>query len=231
LVLAGLGAAVSVPAAALLRRNGGHSVALVPTIASECIAWSAGVMIAFGAGQRAFHEDQEHAILALVRARCASLGAYVQGRVAGLIVLLEATVGGATLVAALAAMSAGGITGVVVRASAASLVYAIAFAAIIGPVAMASLAVRTRVGGYVVLVAVLIVPELLSPWTSTLLPGDWPELTSIPAALHAVRACASSPLGCGARAARALAVLAAVFAVSVVVIGLRAERAAAEQPP
>jgi hypothetical protein len=228
-VLAGVGAAVSVAAAALLRRHGTSTVALVPAVASECVAWSAGVTIAFGAGLQAFHGDQEHAIVALVRARSASLGAYVRGRVGGLIVVLEASVGGATLIASVAAMSAGGATKAVLRASVAALVYAIAFGATVGPVAMASLAVRTRIGGYMALMAVLVLPELVSPWTSTLLPGDWPELTSIPAALHAVRACVSSPVGSVARAARALAMLAAVFALSVVVIGMRAERAAGER--
>jgi hypothetical protein len=228
-VLAAAGTVMAVVAAAFLRRNGSHDVALVPTLASECTAWSAGMTISLGAGLQAFHGEHEQGILALVHARCAGLGAYVRGRVGGLIVVLEATVGGATLISGVAALSAGGNTKAVVRATAAALAYALPFAATIGPLAMASLTLRTRAGGYAALIAVLVLPELLSPWTSSLLPGDWRELTSIPAALDAIRACVLLPHGGVARAARAIAGLAAVFAISVVVIGIRAERAATEK--
>jgi hypothetical protein len=151
--------------------------------------------------------------------------------VGGLVVVLALTLGGAALTTGIAAVSAGGATKAIVRAIAAALAYAIAFAATIGPVSMACLTGPTRVGGYLTLVGVLIVPELASPWTSALLPGDWQELTSIPAALSAVRACVLFPPGAGARAARAVAGLTAVFAVSVVVIARRAGRMAAESPP
>jgi hypothetical protein len=229
--LAALGAAISVAAAMALRRAGDQDVALVPTLASECIAWSAGVMLAFGAALRAFHGAQEQGIVALVQARCAGLGAYVRGRVGGLVVVLALTLGGAALTTGIAAMVAGGATKAIVRSIAAALAYTIAFAATIGPVSMACLTRPTRVGGYLTLLAVLIVPELASPWTSALLPLDWQELRSIPAALSAVRECVLSSHGAGARAARAVAGLTAVFAVSVVVIARRAGRMAAEAPP
>jgi hypothetical protein len=227
--LAAIGAAIGAAAPALLQREGGRDITPVPMLASELVAWSAGMMISLGAGFRAFHGDREQGILALVRVRSAGLGAYIRGRVGGLILVLEATVGGAALVAGVAALAAGGVTAPLVRASAAALAYAIAFAAAIGPIAMASLAARTRAGGYVALMSVLVLPELVSPWTLTLLPGDWRELTSVPAALGAISQCIASPLGSAPRAARALAGLAAVFAVSVVVIAMRVGRAAAEQ--
>ena len=225
-LLAGLGAAAAVIATFAMARHGGRDAARIPAIASEGIAWGAGVTLAFGAALRAIDHDREQGILALARARGVSLGAYVRGRVGGLVLVLAAVIGGATLLAGLTATSVGGSSTAAARSSAGALAYSIAFAATLGPVAMASLGARTRGGGYFTLLAVLVVPELASPWTSELLPRGWHELTSVPAALEAVRACVFSPLDSWARGARALAALAAVVAVSVVVVGARAARAA-----
>jgi hypothetical protein len=195
----------------------------LPMLASEAIAWSAGVMLAFGAALRAIDRDREQGVLALVRARGASVADYVRGRVGGLVALLTASVGGATLVAALAAMSAEGIAGTL-RPGIAAVAYAIAFSVTIGPVAMAALGARTRAGGYFTLVVVLFVPELISPWTSSLLPSGWYELTSIPAALEAVRAAVAWPAAALAPGARALAALGAIIAVSLLVVAVRVGR-------
>jgi hypothetical protein len=229
LILAALGALVAVIAAFAIARHGGRGVARVPTFVSEAIAWGAGVTIAFGASLRAIDRDREQGILALVRARGVSLGAYVRGRLEGLVVVLAAAIGGPTVIAGLAATSSGASTrAAAARATAGALAYCVAFAATLAPIAMASLGARTRIGGYLTLVAVLVVPELLSPWTSALLPHGWHELTSVPAALEAVRAGVFSPPDSWAHTARAIAGLAAVVAVSVVVVGGRVSRRDAE---
>jgi len=88
-------------------------------------------------------------------------------------------------------------------------------------VAMAALGSRTRAGGFLGLLAVLALPELLSPWTAAWLPYGWHELTSIPAALAAVRAGVAAPAAMAVPMARALAGLAAVVALSLVVIAAR----------
>jgi hypothetical protein len=110
-------------------------------------------------------------------------------------------------------------------------VYAVAFAVTLGPVTVATVGARSRALGYVALLAVLVAPEAAAPWTSTLLPAGWDELTSIPAALEAMRVAVVSPRGMGAHGARAAAALAAVIAVSMVVIVLRAARVDAEPAP
>jgi hypothetical protein len=229
--LAGVGAIASVLASLTIARHDGQNAARVPVLASQGIAWSAGVMLAFGAALRALSRDRQQGILTLVRARGASLEAYIRGRVGGLVLVLAATVGGATLVAALAATSAGAASPTTVaRAGGAALAYALAFSATMGPIAMASLGGRTRTGGYLTLLAVLVLPELVSPWTSAVLPRDWHELTSIPAALDAVCAGVMGPAGAGVRAARALAGLGAMVALSLVIVAIRVGRADAEQP-
>jgi hypothetical protein len=221
LALSVLGAMVSVVVALAMPADGGAGVAQLPTVASSAIAWSAGVMLAFGAALRALRRDREDGVMALVRARGGSVGGYVWGRVGGLALVLGVAVGGATLVACLAATSVARPSTLVLRSSAAAIVYALAFASTVGPVAMASLGARTRAGGYFTLLAVLVVPELLSPWTSALLPRGWHELTSIPAALSAVRSGIAYPPVGTAHLARALAGLAAVVAVSLVVVAAR----------
>jgi hypothetical protein len=226
IVLALLGALASVVVAVAVAGSGAE--AQLPTVASSAIAWSAGVMLAFGASLRAVHRDREDGIAALVRARGAGLGAYLRGRVGGLVLVLAAAVGGATLVAGIAATSVARPSLPAAHAGLAALVYALAFAATLGPVAMATLGARTRAGGYLTFLAVLALPELLAPWTSGLLPRGWHELTSIPAALAAVRAGVAAPGAMAVPMARALAGLAAVVAISLVAVAARVGRAESE---
>jgi hypothetical protein len=204
-----------------MARHGGNGAVRLPTVASEAVAWSAGTTFAVGAALRAFDRDRDQGVLSLVLARGATAGEYVRGRVGGLVLVLAAAVGGATLVAVLAAASAAGDLSAALRQGFAAMVYAVAFSLTLGPVAMAALGVRSRAGGYVVLLAVLVLPELISPWTGLLLPHGWHELTSIPAMLDAVRAAALRPNEAAAGGARAVAGLAAVVALSMIALALR----------
>lgn len=228
IALAVLGAAAFAALALVVGGSRAEAAAELPSVASSAIAWGAGMTLAFGASMRAVTRDREHGIIALARARGASVGAYVSGRVGGLVVVLAIVVGGATLVAGLAATSVARPALPAVRATLGALAYALAFAMTLGPLAMAALGSRTRAGGYLSLLAVLVVPELASPWTSALLPRGWSELTSVPAALAAVRAGVASPVALAAPLARALAGLAAVVAVSLVVVAARVRRGDAE---
>ena len=213
LVMAALGALGSIAAAAATR--GTPALQSVPAIASMAFAWGAGTTLAFGAALRALRLDREHGVVALARTRGVGAGPYSGGRVAGLVVVLGVTVGGGTLVAGLAATAAAGNAAqAVARASAAALVYALAFSVTMGPVAMAALGGRTRAGGYFALIAVLVLPELLAPWTRRLLPDGWHELTSIPAALEALRAGVQLAGAAALHAARAAVGLVAVVAAS-----------------
>jgi hypothetical protein len=92
LALAALGAAASIVAAFVLAHRGAHGASRLPTLASEAISWSAGVMLAFGAGLRAIDRDRQQGVLAFVRARGASVADYVRGRVGGLVAVLALSV-------------------------------------------------------------------------------------------------------------------------------------------
>jgi len=221
--LVGLGATI----AALM--SSPSRAAFLPDLASTAIAWAGGVMLAFGASLRALRLDREQGVASLVRARGASLRDYVVGRVLGLVAVLAAAIGGATSAACLGAIVAAHGGRGIVQSSAGAVAYALVFAATMGPVAIAALGARTRAGGYLSLLAVLVVPELLAGFTERLLPRGWRELTSIPEALAAVRSGVSHPALDGAHAARGLAGLVAVVAVALLVVAARA-RASESEP-
>jgi hypothetical protein len=226
-VLAAAGAIASVVVALALHglaEDGARTADALPVVASSAIAWGAGVTLAFGGALRALQRDREDGIVALARARGVTAGQYVRGRVAGLVVVLAAAVGGAILVASLAALVAAGASTRAARLGAGAVAYALAFAATLGPVAMATLGGRSRAGGYLAFLAVLALPELLASWTGALLPDGWHELTSIPAALAAVRSGVAAPIVNGAQLARALAALSAVVALAIASMTIRVRR-------
>jgi hypothetical protein len=198
--------------------------AALPVIAAHAIAWGAGITVAFGAALQAVRRDRVEGVVALARARGASATDYVRGRVGGLVAVLAVSVGGGTLAAGIAATSVAHPALVAARATFAALVYSLAFAATLGPVALAALGARSRGTGYVALLAVVVIPELLAPWTSALLPHGWDELTSIPAALEAVGRGAASPIHGAMHLLRGLAILAAVVGASLVVVAAQVSR-------
>ena len=220
LILTALGALGSIAAAIATR--GTATLEELPSLASMALTWGAGTTLAFGGALRALRQDRERGVVALARARGVGAAGYSGGRVGGLVAILALAMGGATLVAGLAATAeAGGQAHVVARASLAAFVYALAFSVTLGPLAMAALGGRSRGGGYLALLAVLVLPELLAPWTGALLPKGWRELTSIPAALEAVRAGVQSAGPAALHAARGAVALVAVVAASLLYVQAR----------
>ena len=222
-VRAGLGLAALAAAGSLVAvaaSSGGRAAARVPWFTAQIVAWGAGVTIAFGGALHAIRRDRDEGVVALVRARGMGAATYVQGRVGGLALLVAVAVGGPTAVAAIASTSVARPAWLAVQTSLGALAYALAFAATIAPIALATLSARSRLGGYLSLLAVLVLPELASPWTTNMLPRGWSELTSIPSALAAVGAMFASPAA-SVRAARAAVGLLAVVAASLVAVVAR----------
>jgi hypothetical protein len=218
--LAALGALGALAAAASMRGTTG--LESLPAIASQAFAWGAGTTLAVGGALRALRNDREEGVVALARARGIGPAAYAAGRVGGLVVVLAIAVAGGTLVAGLAATAVATVQAfAVARASAAAIVFALAFALTLGPVAMATLGGRSRPGGYLWLLTVLVLPEALAPWTRDLLPRGWRELTSIPSALEAIRSGVETAGPALAHAARGAAGLVAVVAASLIVVRSR----------
>ena len=190
-------------------------------MSAAALAWGAGVLIAFAASAQALRRDRTSGVRALLRARGASSVAYIGGRVGGLALLLAIVVGGGTLIVGLAGIllaSRIGAAGRVLQATIASLAYSLAFAATLGPLAMAALGARSRAGGYVWLLVLLVLPEMLMPWTGDALPAPWREVASVPTALGAFRGALMPPGIDWGRFVRAAFVLALVAAACVALV-------------
>jgi hypothetical protein len=234
LVLAGLGAVAFVVAAVSMRHSHGPNsseLAALPFVASTALAWGAGVLIVFGGSMRAVARDREQGVVALARARGVTPSRYAVGRVGGLALVVATAIAGATLIASIAVLGSTGASARHARLIAGAVAYGLAFAATVTPVGMATLGGRSRSRGYLAFLAVLVLPELLSPWTVAQLPAGWHEVTSIPAALAAVRAGIGSLASNAGSLARALAALAAVSAVSFAVVVGRARQTAPGEMP
>jgi hypothetical protein len=213
-----LGGLVTVIAVA----RGDHSdnLANLPLLTSSALAWGAGTLLAFAAAAHAFRRDRENGIRALVSARARSDAEYLWARVIGLArALAWVTVSGTVIVGAAAALAArGGALAIrTLESTGASVAFSFLFAATLAPVALATLGARTRIGGYLALLFVLVLPELLSGWLSTALPEGWGELASIPGALGALRG-SLLPAGLDPlRGSRALAILLLVVVLAMLV--------------
>jgi hypothetical protein len=198
----------------------------IPFFTAATVAWSAGVTLAYGSALGATRSDADEGVLFLARTHGIGASEHAFGRVVGLTALLALAVAGSTLVAGMAATSVSPAPLVAFKETGSALVYALAFAAMIGPLAVASLGGRSRALGYLVFVAVLCLPELASPWTRTVLPREWTELTSIPDALNTLH----SPESFGSLV-RALSGLMAVVVCSGAVVALRARHLAQKDMP
>jgi len=229
----GLGALVTVigVAMALLHSDSAATLVHLPAASSSALAWGAGVPVAFAASIHAFREDRARGIRALLHARGARASDYANGRVVGLAVIVFAVVGGGTLVSGGAGMllaSTVGASGRAVQGLLASLVFAVAFAAVMSPLALAAIGGRSRAGGYVGLLALLVLPELVERWTSALVPSEWTDLLSVPSALAALRSALASQEIDAARFVRAACVVAAFGALCFALVRVEIARGDAE---
>jgi hypothetical protein len=219
-----VGAVVTLGALAMAfafsRRGAVVLLADLPGGAAALLAWVPGLLIAFSASAQALRRDRDFGIRALVMGRGSSIRGYLWGRTAGLVLALATVIVGGTAVIAVACAALAGRHGViyVAQAAGAAVVYAAAFSATLGPLALAALGARSRAGGYLWLLGVLLVPELVSRWTEDILPDAWRDFTSIPGALGALRVSLMPPGVDAARLGRAVVVLGAVVFVSLFVV-------------
>jgi hypothetical protein len=186
----------------------------VPLVASSVLAWGGGFLLAFSVAAHALRRDRKEGIRELFVSRTTSLRGYLLARVGGLAALIALCVGGGTLLCGLVGVAAASrLAGVprMLQATGAGVVFSLAFAAVVAPVAFAALGARSRIGGYLFLVSVVVLPEAIVAMMGSALPESVSDVLSIPSALSALR----SSLAPGTlelwRAARA------VFALSLVV--------------
>jgi len=203
-------------AVVLSGRGAAETLVQLGAATSTALAWGAGILVAVPASLQALRDDRRSGVRALLIARGASTATYARGRVLGLALVLLGVVGGGTLVSGGSAFLLASRIGVAARALeglVASLVYAAAFALVVAPMSLAALGARSRATGYARFLVLLLLPELLKPWTSELVPAGWGELLSVPSALSALRASLPPQAFDPARLARAAFVLAGFAAL------------------
>ena len=162
----------------------------VPLLASSALAWGGGFLLAFAAAAHALRRDRAEGIRALFVARTTTLRGYLLGRVGGLAVLIALCVAGGTLVCGL--VGAAGATRMasvprMLQSTGAGVVFSIAFSAVVAPIAFAALGARSRLGGYLFLIAVVSLPEVVVGMMGSTLPEAVADVLSIPSALSALR--------------------------------------------
>lgn len=203
----------------------------VPLLASSALAWGGGFLLAFSAAAHALRRDRTDGIRGLFVTRTTSLRGYLLGRVGGLAVLIALLVAAGTLICGLAATAAASRAASVLRilqATGAGIVFAIAFGAVVAPVAFAALGARSRIGGYVFLICVVTLPELLVLGLGSALPESIADVLSIPSALNALRSSLAPGTEDLYRAARAIVALTLVVGLATMFV--RRDAILVEQP-
>jgi hypothetical protein len=202
------------------RRGALALLADLPGGVAALLAWVPGLLIAFSAAAHALRRDRDLGVRALVMGRGASVRGYLWGRTSGLVLVLSTVIVGGTAVTAAACTALAGRHGVayVAQGSVAAVAYAAAFSMTLGPVSLAALGARSRAGGYLWLLGVLLVPEIFSGWTEEIVPDAWRDFTSIPGALGALRVSLMPPGVDLARLGRAVVVLGVVVFASLFIV-------------
>ncbi|MBS2013822.1 MAG: hypothetical protein JST00_13115 [Deltaproteobacteria bacterium] len=224
-------AAIALVGVVLGTRGARAPVHDIPILASSALAWGGGFLLAFAASAHAFRRDRTEGVRDLVLARTRSLRGYLVARVGGLAALVALLVAGGTLVCGLVAMVAAAKVAAVPRtlhATGAAVVFSIAFAAVVAPVAFAALGARSRIGGYVFLLALVTLPEVVVSGMGSAIPEGLAEVLSIPSALAALRSgLAPGTMEIG-RALRALVAIGFFIALAIAFVRRDAVRVALE---
>ncbi len=182
--------AVSVIAGIMTARGPQSPAHDVPILASSALAWGGGFLLAFAAAAHALRRDRSEGIRDLFVSRTTSLRGYLTARVGGLATLIAICVAGGTLVCGLVGIAgAARASGVpsMLQATGAAFVFSLAFSAVVAPVAFAALGARSRIGGYLFLIGVVMVPEAIVALMGSSLPESVADVLSIPSALAALR--------------------------------------------
>ncbi len=177
-------------AAYLGRHDEDPAFSALISLSASAFAYGAGFLVAFGGATQAFREDREQGIRALLASRGVDTREYVTARAAGLVCAVALPTVGGTLVTGLAALASAsrvGLVGETARELGISLMFALFFSILVALVALAALGARSRAGGYVVLVALFVAPDIVAPWTAQIVPENWSRLVSLPAVLAAFR--------------------------------------------
>lgn len=162
-------------------------LAAVPVLTAAALAWGGGFTFAIAAGAHAFDRDMASGIRELSRTRGVSGRSYVLARVLGLALALFLIVAVGTIVTGAACALLGPASRVaILKSTAATIPYAAAYALVLAPMCVATMGTRSRPRGYMLLLAILIVPELAQDSLEGI-PEHWRSLVGVPSAMATLR--------------------------------------------
>ncbi|MBX3186357.1 MAG: hypothetical protein KF819_05045 [Labilithrix sp.] len=213
--------ALSILAISLAVRSASSPVHNVPIVASSALAWGGGFLLAFASAAHALRRDRTEGIRDLLVARTTSLRGYLLARVGGLALLIAILVGGGTLFTGLVGVAASArLSSVakILQSTGAGVAFAVAFALVVSPVAFAALGARSRLGGYMFLLVVVVFPEMVVAMMGSAIPEGVTDVLSIPSALSALRTALSPGTADAARALRAALALALFVFIAVFLV-------------
>lgn len=176
----------------------------------DALAYGTGVLVAFGGAAQAFRRDRDEGIRDFLRIRGIATSDYLFARIGGLVLAVALpTVGGIVAVGVASLLFAGRVHAVpeVARGLGVGVLFGLVFSVVVSLVSLAALGARNRAGGYLVLAALFGVPELLSSFTSSLVPRAWQGLVSLPGMLGTMRSSLLPGTFDGALLVRAFAAL------------------------
>jgi hypothetical protein len=205
----------------LASRGHGAPAHDVPLLASSGLAWGGGFLLAFAAAAHALRRDRADGVRELFVSRTTGLAGYLLARVGGLGLLIALCVAGGTLFCGVVGVASAARFASVARmlhATLAGVVFSLAFSAVVAPVAFAALGARSRIGGYLFLIAVVTLPEVIVSLMGSALPESLSDVLSIPSALSALRSAVAPGTVDLARAARASVALSLVVALAMLLV-------------
>ena len=177
----------AIAVAVSLSRDVHPPLAAIPGLAAAFLAWGGGFTFAVAAAAHAFDHDVASGIRDLARTRGLPGRTYVLSRVLGLAVPLFLLVSiGAALTGGACMLLAPGSRLTILKATAATIPYAAAYALVLAPMCVATMGTRSRPRGYLVLLAILIVPELAQD-SLEVIPEHWRSLVGVPSAMATLR--------------------------------------------
>lgn len=213
----------AIAVAVSLSRQPHPPLASVPGLTATFLAWGGGFTFAIAAAAHAFDDDVASGIRDLVRTRGVAGRTYVLSRVLGLALSLFFLVAiGAVVTGTACALLAPASRAAVLKSTAATIPYAAAYALIVAPMAIATMGTRSRPRGYLLLLAILIVPELAQDSLEAI-PEHWRSLVGVPSAMATLRDALTPAHFDGALAGAAAAV---VVLLAIVCMALAFEAAA-----
>lgn len=177
-------------ATALRVRHVDRTSSALLTLITWVLVWGTGVLLAFGLSSRALVRDHQDGILDLFERHAFGRTAYILARTFGIACVLAAVLGAATLLSgtAIALMSFRPLESLrAVGATLGAAAYVLLFSFTMAPLALAALGGRGKAGGYVVLLFLLGIPEVIAKMTEGVLPASFHELLSFGGALSAAR--------------------------------------------